>query len=135
MMAPDHPGQIVSVKGKRLKTREQKAILSQILMVMLEGSRYDSANRQIYFPRFELNEGDWVLSRGRAFLVAVSAESAIMNLDTAVDYYLNYLSIEYGVADSQSRSEFRSLAWQTIQTCLGRGFPVWLAELHPRKKD
>jgi hypothetical protein len=135
LMAPDAHGRIVSVAGRRLESQEQASILSQILMAMLEASRYDPASQQVCFPSFELNEGDWVLSQGRAFLVAVSTKLERMNLNAALEYYLNYLSIQYGVADAQNRSELRRLAWQVIQTCLGKGFPVWLGELDPKEKD
>lgn len=128
LTTPDEPGRIVSVAGHRLDPPEHNRIIFEVLMATLEGATFDHDCDGVTIPSFELNEGDWVLSRGHAHLVPASAGHAELRLGEALGYFLLHLPAKYGVRDPAGRETLICIARRAIQAFCTRGDAVNLAD-------
>jgi len=99
--ADNAPGRIDSVLGYRLESNEHDRAIYEIITATLMSSTFDLLRDQVLIPCFEINQGDWIWSRGHAYLVATSSGHKVLRLGEALPYFLFHLPTTYEVVDSE----------------------------------
>jgi len=132
--ADDEPGRIVSVLGYRLNPDEHNRIIYEILTATLLCMVFDQDQDRVVIPCFEINEGDWVLSRGHAYLVSASSEHKVLQLGEALPYFLFHLPTRYGVCDSEGCEALLRIAQMALQDFCARGNTLTLSSWADRSR-
>ena len=110
----DAPGKIKALQGRRFTRAKSIDIWRQLFRFYGKYATAAQDGSCIYLPDFEINEGDWVWSKHRAWLVALSGTRIRMPLPEAFWYLFIEMADRYGL----DRPDDRRLFWRCVRESL-----------------